>query len=86
MPVTVTGIPESISRTALVEWLANVGIDASLVTPEGLRVERGAITAEVYALDESGQKYTIGRGDEVRVATHRVCIVITDEEPAWDRE
>lgn len=75
MAITVEGVPESITREQMVEWLASIGIDASHVRL--LRVATDGIVVESYALDPSGRRFAMG--DEV--ATHKVSIRIVDPKP-----
>lgn len=79
--LTVTGVPETITRSRLVDWLASVGLEASLVRE--LTVGRRGITAVVYATNEHGARYVAPNGTEA--ATHTVSIRIEEDVPCPDR-
>ena len=78
MTVTVqVEAPSSISRDRLIEWLADMGIDAGLI--RSVHIERGGISIESYAVDADGHRFAVGLGDDARSATHTVVIPITED-------
>jgi hypothetical protein len=70
--ITIDGVPESITRQQLADWLAQLGFDSKLL--RSLVVSRGAVTAELLALDSKGQRFA--RDGES--ATHEVVIRVGD--------
>lgn len=73
-PLTLPGVPEAITRQAVLELLAALGLPAEDL--RSFRIHPGAIEAEVYARHpEHGRRYT---ADDLTVAIHTVCIPIVD--------
>lgn len=58
MTITLEGVPATITRSELVDWLAAIGIDANDV-PRGATLTLGptAISIELHARDENGQRF-----------------------------
>jgi hypothetical protein len=52
--VAVEGVPAKLSRQEFVDWLGQIGLDA--LNLRASDVNRNGITAEVYALNNAGQK------------------------------
>jgi hypothetical protein len=75
--LTVTGVPQRISRSQVRDWLAQLGIETTGL--RRLEMNRDGIVAEVVALDSEGRPFAVGYGDDARVATHVVTIKIGDE-------
>ena len=69
--------PSSISRDRLIEWLAELGIDAGCI--RSVLIERGGISVETYATDAEGHRFAVGLADDMRSATHTVVIPITED-------
>ncbi|HET7734370.1 MAG TPA: hypothetical protein VFK52_00225 [Nocardioidaceae bacterium] len=77
--MNIKGVPESITRQQVVELLTTLGIDAGVVTRHGgVRIHGHAVTAEVYALNEHGERYI---GEDDCVATHLLTIRIVEDRP-----
>ena len=72
--VTITAVPESLTRAQFCDWLAQVGIDPQAV--RSITIDRNGIKATVYALDDQGHKYVNPGGSEA--ATHTLQIRIDD--------
>jgi hypothetical protein len=70
--LTVDGVPESITHQQVRDWLAQLGFASEHLV--SLIVGRGAITAELYALDNKGRMFV----RDGQVARHQVVIRVGD--------
>ncbi len=75
MTVTINAVPESLTRSQFVDWLASVGIDPTEC--QSIVLDRNGIHATVYALNDDGCRYVNPGGDEI--ATHIIHVRIDDE-------
>lgn len=75
--LTVPGVPQTITRERCCELIRGLGLDPFGLVSLEFQAGGLGIQAEVYAEDERGQRYL---SDPDTVATHRLCIRITDEE------
>lgn len=72
--ITITAVPESLTRQDFVDWLASVGIDPSLC--KSITIDRDGIHATVYAQAPDGSKYAHWGSD--KPATHTLHIRVED--------
>lgn len=78
--LTITGVPESVSREQVCEAIRILGIDPSEVA--GLSFEYSAVHVEVYANQKPTSTPTWRwTYNGKRAATHRLTIPIIDKEP-----
>lgn len=77
MAITIEGVPDSITRDKLADWLAFIGIDIKVV--RSLSVDRDGIQVEVNAVTPVGKGFVIN--DER--ARHRISIPV-GEPGQWD--
>ena len=75
--LTIEGIPASVPRERVVAMLAELGIDASRVTRDGIRIGWTRIQCEVFAADRDGKRYV----EQDEIVRHSVAIEITDDPP-----
>lgn len=74
MSVTITGVPESITRKDYLKLVRSIGIDPlDLVS---LKFLQNGIYATVMLKDEKGDRYLTS---ENAVATHAIFIKVVDE-------
>jgi hypothetical protein len=81
------GVPASIPRPKVVELIEALGLSVSDLA--SLEFEVNGIYAEVYAHHPDHERWPNGGAhrhtvDGENVATHRICIPITDEKPDDD--
>jgi hypothetical protein len=72
--ITITAVPESMTRGAFIEWLASVGLDASEL--RSVHIDRSGIKATVFARNAEGKRFAHPNADEM--ATHEVHIRLDD--------
>lgn len=78
--ITISGVPESISRRDVTAFLEGIGVDPHEVA--GLAFHPMAVEIEVYASERpSGRQSWRFTHDGENVATHRLTIPIIDKEP-----
>lgn len=70
-------IPQKLTRSQVREWLDGIGVSTKGLVR--LTVERGGISFEVHALDETGAIYAVGT-TEPRAATHTITIPIVEDD------
>jgi hypothetical protein len=71
----IEGIPDSIDREKVISFLKDIGIDPRQLV--GMTFDMRCIIAEVYALNEKGERYF--RNDYQDVAKHRINVTLTGE-------
>ena len=74
----IAGIPASIPRERMVALLAELGLDASRISRDGIHIDWHRIQCEVIAHDDTGRPYADSTHSMVR---HSVAIPIVDEKP-----
>lgn len=74
MSVTIPGVPEKISRSDYLRLIESVGL--SIDNLISLEFGSRSITAKVYALNESGERYGTRVGGKSAPAIHSVAIEV----------
>lgn len=72
------GVPESIDRQVVMDFLDSLGIDPARVTrTSGVRIDAHGVWCSVLAHDENGERFTLNGVDP---ATHLIAIPYADEQ------
>jgi hypothetical protein len=86
----IDGVPESVTREQVAEWLGWLGVDADDVPLDSaVRLGRSCISVEVYARDPDGKRMILG--DDVARHTIAVPLVAPPRypkppaDPPWPR-
>lgn len=78
MSMRIEGVPESIPRQQVLDFLSSIGIDIDRVPIGGpVLIGRKAIRCRMLALDAAGKPFVDETGEDM--ATHDICIPIVED-------